>query len=84
MLTTSCVRISGPEVNHASVHAIIAQMSAPGFWDSGELRAALSGLVPAYRLSKFQFALPDREVAEMVGAYQLDFEGAAIVVSSRS
>jgi ATP-dependent Lhr-like helicase len=34
-------------------------------------------MVPEYRLSKFQRVLPDRWQVEMVGAYLLDFEGAA-------
>jgi hypothetical protein len=35
-----------------------------------------------YRLSKFQQVLPDRWQTEMIGAYLLDFDGAAGFVTA--
>ena len=49
---------------------------APEFWESEETRFAILARIPGYRLSKFQLALPAWAVAEMVGAYLLNFGGA--------
>jgi hypothetical protein len=49
-------------------------MSEPTSWDSEKTRSEILARMPAYRLSKFQLALPERAAAEMVGTYLLDFD----------
>lgn len=44
-------------------------------WQSSDTRQHILALVPEYRLSKFQRALPDSLQVEMVGQYLVDFEG---------
>jgi ATP-dependent Lhr-like helicase len=76
------IRIEGDGVSHETVRAALAKMAVPEFWSNGETRSKLRSLVPDYRLSKFQQALPDAWQTEMLGAYLLDFEGAAGVLAS--
>ena len=71
------VRIEGDGVNHTTVRDVLRRLAEPSFWSSGEMRRALADMVPEYRLSRFQFALPARAAAEVLGDYQLDFDGAA-------
>jgi ATP-dependent Lhr-like helicase len=52
-------------------------MRDEAFWQAAATRQKLRSLVPEYRLSKFQQALPEAWQTEMIGAYLLDFEGAA-------
>ena len=54
----------------------MAKISSPEFRNDTETRQALRARLPAFRLSKFQGALPDTMQVEMVGAYLLDFDGA--------
>jgi ATP-dependent Lhr-like helicase len=69
------VKISGDGVNHTSIEAAVRELSAPGFW-SGERMRAMRGRIPPYRLSKFQDALPDAALAEMLGGVFIDAAGA--------
>lgn len=78
------LRIQGDGVNHTTVRRAIAKMATEGFWQAEETRTALLAMTPNYRLSKFQFALPARAAAEVVGAYLLDFDGAARLVAAAS
>lgn len=68
------LRIQGDGLSNETVRAAIASMSRLGFWKSAETRSAILARIPAYRLSKFQQALPDWAAEEMVGAYLLDFD----------
>jgi ATP-dependent helicase Lhr and Lhr-like helicase len=75
------IRVEGDGVTDESVRETLRAIAAPAFWSSPETRAKLSAMVPEYRLSKFQHALPDRWQTEMVAAYLLDFDGAAQVAT---
>ncbi len=71
------VKIKGDGLGPEAVRDVLAPMRDAAFWASADTRAKLRSLVPEYRLSKFQQVLPDRWQTEMVGAYLLDFDGAA-------
>lgn len=71
------VKIQRDGVSLDAAHGLLDELRAPNFWVAPETRQKLRALVPEYRLSKFQRALPDRCQTEMVGAYLLDFEGTA-------
>lgn len=66
------LRISGAGATDGAVRAAVAELSRSGFWEKPETRQALLAKLPAYRLSKFQDALPDAFALEMVGRYMLD------------
>jgi ATP-dependent Lhr-like helicase len=71
------LRIEGAGVSHATVDEVMTKLRGPAFWSDPEMRTKLLARVPPFRLSKFQAALPDAFATEVVGAYLLDFEGAA-------
>jgi len=66
------VRIEGDGIGHETVGAAISRMSLPGFWTDANLRKALLGRLPNYRLSKFQDCLPEAFALEVVENYLLD------------
>jgi ATP-dependent helicase Lhr and Lhr-like helicase len=70
------VRIEGDGIGHETVGAAIGRMSVPGFWTDTNLKKALLGRLPNYRLSKFQDCLPEAFALEVVERYLLDVEGA--------
>ncbi|MEI9942158.1 MAG: DEAD/DEAH box helicase [Pseudomonadota bacterium] len=76
------LRIEGDGVSHGAVVDQIQLLARPEFWSATETRDKLRSLVPEYRLSKFQRALPDRWQSELVGAYLLDFDGAGRVADT--
>jgi len=69
------VKIAGDGVSHASIEGAVRELAAPGFWTEERLRS-MRARIPPYRLSKFQDALPDSALGEMLGAYFLDAPGA--------
>ncbi len=69
------LRISGAGVSDGAAREAIREVSSAAFWDKPETRSAILGRLPAYRLSKFQDALPDAFAVEMVGNYLLDVAG---------
>jgi ATP-dependent Lhr-like helicase len=71
------IRIEGNGVSHETVREQLRGLAEPAFWAAAETRAKLRSLVPEYRLSKFQRALPDAAQSEMVGTYLLDYDGAS-------
>lgn len=71
------IKIQGDGVGFEAVTRLLEGMGEGSFWEAEETRRRLLSLVPEYRLSKFQRVLPERFQVEMVGAYLLDFEGAA-------
>ncbi|QDE82494.1 DEAD/DEAH box helicase [Myxococcus xanthus] len=73
------LKVAGTGVSHGTIEAALRQLGVPGFWDVERLRT-LQARIPPYRLSKFQDALPDAAVTEMLGMYFLDTEGAQRVV----
>ena len=72
MADNFALRITGPGVSDGAVRAAAAEMAGAEFWEKPETRQALLARLPAYRLSKFQDALPDAFAVEMVGSYLLD------------
>ena len=66
------LRISGAGVSDSAVRNSIREMAGSEFWDNPETGRALLAKLPAYRLSKFQDALPEAFAVEMVGSYLLD------------
>jgi ATP-dependent Lhr-like helicase len=77
------LRISGAGVSDGAVRtAIQDDMAGSHFWDKPETLGALLGRLPAYRLSKFQDALPDAFAVEMVGNYLLDVPATRAFVAS--
>lgn len=60
----------------ADLRAALGRMARSEFWEDEGNDARLLAMLPEYRLSKFQRALPARWSMEMVGAYLLDVEGA--------
>ena len=76
------LRISGDGLSDTALRAAVAEMGRAEFWEKPETRQALLARLPAYRLSKFQNALPDAFAVEMVGRYLLDFDAARRFVSA--
>lgn len=68
------LRISGDGLSDDGLQAAVADLGRTEFWEKPETRQALLARLPAYRLSKFQDALPDAFAVEMVGRYLLDFD----------
>jgi ATP-dependent Lhr-like helicase len=68
------LRIEGDGLSHDALLEQLTALRAPEFWPSLDTRQHILALVPEYRLSKFQGALPDRLQVEMVGQYLVDFE----------
>ena len=76
------VKISGPGLTHASLEAALDAMAIPGFWDDADRLRALRARLPPFRLSKFQDALPDVTVTELLAAFFLDAAGARAVIEA--
>lgn len=53
------LRISGAGVSDGAVRAAAVEMAGTEFWERPETARALLARLPAYRLSKFQDALPE-------------------------
>lgn len=70
------VRVEGDGVTHEAISGALIRMAQPDFWDDPEVRRAILGRLPEYRLSKFQRAMPDALALEMIGGYLLDIPGA--------
>jgi ATP-dependent Lhr-like helicase len=75
------LRIHGDGVSLEVIRGNLRELSEPGFWSDPQTRRKLMSMVPEYRLSKFQRALPDKWQVEMVGGYLLDFGGAERLVN---
>lgn len=69
------VKIKGDGISHTSVEAAVRELAAPGFWSEERLQK-MRGRIPEYRLSKFQDALPDAALGEMLGSVFIDAVGA--------
>ena len=70
------LRISGLGASDWAVRSAVAEMAGTAFWEKPETRQWLLARLPAYRLSKFQDALPEAFALEMVGNYLLDVRAA--------
>lgn len=78
------LRIEGDTVSETAVLGAITEMSAPGFWDRADVWEAVLEKLPAYRLSKFQRALPEKLARELVGAWLLDVPGTTALLGGGS
>lgn len=74
------VKLAGDGVNHTSVEAAVRELSVLGFWTE-ERVAAMRARIPPYRLSKFQDALPEAALGELLGAMFIDTTGARAVAA---
>jgi len=70
------VQLRGDGVEHGEFRKALEQLRTGDFWANEETWQAIRGGLPAYRLSKFQQALPDWAQAELLGQFLLDAEGA--------
>jgi ATP-dependent helicase Lhr and Lhr-like helicase len=69
------LRVEGDGVGYDTLRAASAQMASPAFWGAPDMRRAVLGRLPGYRLSKFQDCLPEGFALEVIGNYLLDVEG---------
>jgi ATP-dependent Lhr-like helicase len=76
MADNFAVRVQGEGLGLEAVRAVIREMAVEGFWSDEGMRKQVLAMLPEYRLSKFQRALPERWQVEMVGEYLVDFGGA--------
>jgi ATP-dependent Lhr-like helicase len=66
------VKVQGPDVTDESISEVVKQMRADGFWEDPAVYRQLLERLPQFRLSKFQRAMPDAAVREMVGRVLVD------------
>jgi ATP-dependent Lhr-like helicase len=71
------LKIQGDGLGFDTMMGVLGKLRDPSRWTDEAFRARLRSLVPEYRLSKFQRVLPDALQTELIGAYMLDFDGAA-------
>lgn len=69
------LKIAGDGVSHTAVEAALREVATEAFW-SKERLAAMSARIPPYRLTKFQDALPDAVLTELLASVFLDAAGA--------
>ncbi len=69
------LRIEGEGVTHDTVHAELRRLVAENVLADAEVWRKVAALLPEYRLSKFQPALPDAYAVDVVAEYLLDGEG---------
>lgn len=71
------LRIEDTHLRHDEWTAARARLRDPGFWSDPEVWAAIRERLPAYRLSKFQQAMPDDVQREVLAKHLLDVERAS-------
>lgn len=76
------VRISGAGGGSSGVADGLREVAAEQFWAAPDLQQRLAARIPAYRLSKFQDALPDRAVTEILAQQFLDPTGARRILAA--
>jgi ATP-dependent Lhr-like helicase len=69
------LRIEGDGVTHGAIDEVAGRMADNGFWRDEAIWRTILARLPAFRLSKFQRALPEGIAVELVGAYLLDADG---------
>ncbi len=69
------VRIKGDGIEPERVAAAIGTLGQDAFWKDERTWRDIIARLPAYRLSKFQQAMPDHCASEMIAAYLLDVDG---------
>ena len=66
------LKLEGDGLTFTTLCNAIDSMSTEAFWDDASNQHRLLALLPAYRLSKFQRALPECYALEMICNYLLD------------
>lgn len=69
------LKLPSDEVTLRSLEEALARLAEADFWEDPRTETRLLGMLPEYRLSKFQRALPPRFSMEMVKEYLLDIPG---------
>jgi ATP-dependent helicase Lhr and Lhr-like helicase len=78
------LHIQGAAVSDTALREALRDLAEPTFWDDAETWKAILARLPQYRLSKFQDALPETMVVEMVGQYLLDLTAARLFVAAQA
>ncbi len=76
------LKISGAGLTHTSLEAALDALAKPVFWEDPERLRALRARLPPFRLSKFQEALPEDTVSEMLAAFFIDVPGVQRVIDA--
>ena len=66
------VEVTGEGLDEQSWGELMAQLRGDGFWEDEAVWVALCERLPQFRLSKFQRAMPEWAVREMLGEVLLD------------
>ena len=69
------LRVEGDGLTFTTLCQAINAMRVQTFWDDPAHQEGVLARLPAYRLSKFQGALPERYALEMIHNYLLDIPG---------
>lgn len=69
------IRLEGSPVSTRRLEEVLFELGLPDFWYHPKRAPQLLAMLPEYRLSKFQRALPPEWSVEMVGSYLLDIAG---------
>jgi ATP-dependent Lhr-like helicase len=75
------LRVEGDSVTAAAIFEIFDRMKQEPFWTDRSVWGPIYGSLPAYRLSKFQRALPGEYGEEMVARFLLDLPGTRRLVA---
>ena len=69
------VRVRGSDVAGRTFSEALGALGGPGFWGDEELWKEISGMLPTYRLSKFQSLMPPWVERETLSRFLLDIPG---------
>ena len=69
------VRVHGPDVAGRTFSEALGALGSPGFWGDEKLWKEISGILPTYRLSKFQSLMPPWVERETLSRFLLDIPG---------
>lgn len=70
------VKVRAEDIHRDDVAAALARLREPTVWEDEAWWRSVRDDLPSYRLSKFQDAMPDAAVREMLGQWLLDVAGA--------
>jgi ATP-dependent Lhr-like helicase len=76
------MKISGDGLNHSSLLAALHALGDSAFWEDPDRVRAIRARLPPFRMSKFQDALPDAAVTEMLAKFFIDAAGAQAVIEA--
>lgn len=69
------LKIEGDSVSLNTILIAVEKMKNVSFWKNHSVQNFIASQLPEYRLSKFQQALPDKFLQEVIGNYLLDYRG---------